>query len=193
MAGEQQIRMTAEQFIAWERKQPDKHEFHGGQVFAMAGGSPRHNKIAAMIVSTLTAVFRERPCDALGSDQMVRVGSSFVYPDVSVVCGEAQYERVDQGLLLLNPSAIFEVLSGSTEGYDRGQKSKLYRGRPSLRDYVLVSQREACIEHHQLRDGVWVLVTDDARPGSSISLADGAQLHVDAVYQGVWKFPDDTL
>ncbi len=189
--------MTAEEFIRWELQQPGRHEFHAGEVFAMAGGSPRHNKIASMIVATAQSAFRGRkqPCDALGSDQMVGVnrpaGQSFVYPDVTIVCGEGEYLRVDQGLLLLNPAAVFEVLSESTEGYDRGDKFKLYRTRPSLRDYVLVSQRETCCEHWQLTNSGWTLVTDDARVGCAITLDCGARLLVDDIYEGCWRFPGD--
>lgn len=182
--------MSAEEFIEWERSQLDKHEFHDGAVYAMDGASPRQNKIASTLNSVFGRILRGGACDALESNQMVKSRSSYVYPDLSVVCEDPEFERSDQGLILLNPTMIVEVLSRSTEAYDRGDKFRRYRALPSLRDYLLVSQREARIEHLQLIEPGWTLVADVTQDGS-IKLSNGASFAVEEVYEGAWRFPGD--
>jgi Uma2 family endonuclease len=137
--------MSADEYLAWEREQPGKHEFFHGEVFAMAGASPRHNALCGRIIA-LTSAMMPR-CVVLTSDQRVTManGARYVYPDVSIVCGTVE---IATGDVLTNPTVIVEVLSSSTEQYDRGLKWEGYQGIGSLADYVIVSQAEPRIEHY---------------------------------------------
>ena len=150
------LRMTAAEYLAWEREQPEKHEFHLGEVFAMAGGSPRHNFLASACAAELRTAHRGGPCGVLSSDQQISTTSRkrYVYADAVVVCGPFEHETGASDVLT-NPSVVVEVLSSSTEAYDRGEKWRAYQRLGSLRDYLLVSQREARVEHYQRTEGGW--------------------------------------
>ena len=179
--------MSAAEYLAWEREQPDKHEFHHGEVFAMAGGSPRHNLLSTAIGAELRAATRELGCHALSSDQRIASESlkRYVYADVVVVCGAIQTEPEARDVLV-NPTVVVEVLSPSTEIYDRGVKWQAYRRLPSLTDYLLVSQTDPQIEHYRREaDGSWRYLVYKA--GDVITLANQAQLAVDPIYQGVFE------
>ena len=148
--------VTADEYLTWERVQPAKHEFFHGEVFAMAGGSPRHNALCARVSGTLGNALDARGCVVLSSDQRVGIaaGAHYVYPDVSVVCGPLDLELND---VLTNPTSVVEVLSSTTEQYDRGLKWEGYQRLGSLQDYVLVSQSEARIEQFRRGpDGSWI-------------------------------------
>jgi Uma2 family endonuclease len=181
--------MTAEAYLAWERAQPTKHEFFHGEVFAMAGASPRHNALCNLCGTALTVALRSRGCVVLTSDQRVTMssGGRYVYPDVSVVCGPLEIESND---VLANPTIIIEVLSGSTEQYDRGLKWEGYQRIATLADYVLVSQGEARIEHfRRAADGTWNYRA--AGPGERVTLSTDVALIVDDLYAGVLDLPGD--
>lgn len=182
-------KMTPAEYVAWEETQVEKHELLDGVPYAMSGASPRHNKLAWRLTVLLDRGLSGTPCEGLDSNQRIAVAneSGYVYPDASIVCGNAEFDPVAHGLL--NPAAIFEVLSRSTEAFDRGDKARLYRARPSLRDYVLVSQWEALVEQWRLLNGVWTLA--EAGPGQAFTLADGTRVAVDELYEGVWRFPTD--
>jgi Uma2 family endonuclease len=179
--------MTAEEYLAWERAQPTKHEFFHGEVFAMAGGSPRHNALCGRVIAFAS---RELPrCVVLTSDQRVTMASRgrYVYPDVSIVCGGVEIEAGD---VLLNPTILVEVLSSSTEQYDRGLKWEGYQRIASLADYVLVSQAEPRIEHYRrAADGSWTYRA--AGPGERVTLSTGAALIVDETFADVLDLPGD--
>ncbi len=184
-----QSRMTADEYLAWERQQPTKHEFFHGEVYAMAGGSPRHNALCGVCCTALTSVLRQRGCVVLTSDQRVTMSGRgrYVYPDLSVVCGPLEIESND---VLANPTAIIEVLSGSTEQYDRGLKWEGYQRLPSLADFVLVSQVDPRIEHFQRApDGSWNYRA--AGPGQSVTLSLGVALIVDDIFAGMLELPGD--
>lgn len=179
-------RMSAPEYLEWERKQVEKHEYHRGEVFAMAGGSPRHNLLSATAIVALHAALRGKRCHVLSSDQRVvaEPGQRYVYADAVVVCGGAQMEP-ERHDALANPSVIVEVLSPSTEAYDRGQKWEAYQRLASLTDYLLVSQTSARVEHFQREtDGSWRYRVLGA--GDSITLANGASVSVDAIYEGAF-------
>ena len=182
-------KLTLPEFIEWEKSQVDRHEFIDGEIFAMAGGSPRHNKLTSNLHMVLGNMLRGTPCDILESNQRLSVAteSGYVYPDLSIVCGPAEFETIGQGLL--NPTVLLEVLSKRTEGFDRGDKFRLYRDRPTLSDYLLVSQRTALIEHYQRQESRWLL--SEAVSGSKLTLTGGHTFAVDDVYDGVWRFPTD--
>jgi len=179
--------MTADEYLAWEREQPTKHEFFHGEVFAMAGGSPRHNALCGRIITFASNALPR--CVVLTSDQRVTMASRgrYVYPDVSIVCGGVEIETGD---VLLNPTILVEVLSASTEQYDRGLKWEGYQRIASLVDCVLVSQAEPRIEHYRrAADGSWTYRA--AGTGERVILSTGVALVVDEVFAGVLDLPGD--
>jgi len=178
--------MTAEQYLAWEREQPARHEYFRGDVFAMAGGTPRHNALGAAVTIELGGALRGMPCRILSADQRIIAGEQdhYVYADVSVVCGELELHPGTADVLR-NPSVVVEVLSKSTEAYDRGLKWEAYRRIPSVQDYLLLSQGAPHVEHYR-RDpaGEWRYRVAEA--GGSVTLSNSATLDVDAIYAGVF-------
>jgi Uma2 family endonuclease len=181
--------MTPDEYLAWEREQLDKHEFFHGDVFAMAGGSPRHNELCGNVLFALKAALRPRGCGVFSSDQRVSfmARTRYVYPDVSAACGPLELEAGD---VLLNPQILVEVLSSSTEQYDRGLKWEGYQRLGSLTDYLLVSQTEPRIEQFQrASDGTWTYRAVEA--GESLALTDGTLLVVDDIFAGVFELPGD--
>jgi Uma2 family endonuclease len=180
-------RMTPEQFLAWERKQSARHEYRQGEVFAMAGGSPRHNALVANVTAELVTRLRGGPCRVLSSDQRIaiRATEQYVYADVSVVCGALELDAGTSDVLH-NPTCLVEVLSPSTEAYDRGLKWEGYRTIATLRDYLLVSQHTPRIEHYQREpDGSWRYRIAEA--GDRVTLAGGTELAVPEVFSGVME------
>lgn len=148
---------TAEEYLHLERHSEIRHEFLDGTVYAMSGGSPAHSTICFNLAVIVGSQLRGTNCRGFSSDMKVRAGdaSLYAYPDLTLVCGEPRFhnEHVD---VLTNPSVIFEVLSRSTEAYDRGEKFERYKTIETLTDYVLVSQDAPRLEHFLRRpDGTW--------------------------------------
>jgi Uma2 family endonuclease len=178
--------LSAAEYLAWEREQPEKHEFHSGEVFAMAVRSPRHNFLSSAVGAELRAALRGKGCHVLSSDQRISTkdGERYVYADAVVACGAMRMEPGTSDVLA-NPKVVVEVLSRSTEAYDRGDKWDAYQRIPSLTDYLLVSQAVAQIEHFQRdEDGSWRYRRIDA--GQVVTLSNGATLMIDAVYEGAF-------
>lgn len=172
-------------FLTWERAQAERHEFFQGEVFAMAGGSPRHNALCANVSAALHASLRNGSCHVFSSDQRIGVGQRqrYVYPDLSITCGPVSLEPGTSDVIT-NPTVVVEVLSASTEQYDRGMKWEGYQRIPSLTDYLLVSQSEPRIEHFRRQgDGQWVY--QSAGAGGRVTLSTGAVLHVDDIFAGM--------
>lgn len=185
------IEMTAEEYLTWEREQAQRHEFDGGRVVAMAGGSPRHNALCAAVIGDLRAAYRGSECRVLSSDQRVslRMRNKYVYPDTTVICGRLELEAGTTDVAT-NPRVIVEVLCRRTESNDRGAKWEGYRRLATLEDYVLVSQRTISVEHfHRLDDGSWRYTVAGA--GERVIVAGGAVLDVDSLYQDVFELPSD--
>ncbi len=183
--------LSAADYLAWERAQPERHEYHRGEVFVMAGGSVRHNYLCNAIGAELRTALRGRGCHVLSADQRIvaAAGERYVYADVVVACGGLRMEPGTTDVLA-NPAIVVEVLSKSTASYDRGDKWDAYQRLPSLTDYLLVSQQTAVIEHYQREaDGSWRYRRLDA--GASLALHDGATIAVDAVYEGAFDLPGD--
>ncbi len=117
----------AEEYLALEESADYRSQFYGGEIYAMAGASRRHNVVAGNVYAALHFQLRQRPCEIYQNDMRVKVSADlYTYPDIVVVCGEPQIER-KHGENLLNPLIIIEVLSPSTEKFDRGEKARLYR------------------------------------------------------------------
>src|ERR1700728_4081380 len=150
--------LTEEQYLEIERRAATKSEFHDGQMFAMAGGSPNHSLLAARIGALLD---RQAPpeCRIFNPGLRIKVAAAglYTYADCSVVCGELEFSG-DQRDGVLNPLLIVEVLSPSTEGYDRGKKFELYRTIESFREYLIVHQyRRHGERYSRQEDGSWLL------------------------------------
>jgi Uma2 family endonuclease len=181
---------TPAEYLAGERSSPERHEFFEGEIFAMAGASFEHNKIVANLVGELRSALRHRPCDVTPSDLRVKVPATglYTYPDVTVVCGDPLFED-DARDTLLNPTVLVEVLSASTEGYDRGKKFRSYRSIATFREYVLVAQDAVSVERYTRGDdGVWSLHESGA--GERLVLASiGCEIAVDEIYLKVFPAP----
>ncbi len=151
-------KLTPEEYLAIERKAEWKSEFLNGEMFAMSGVSREHSLVNTNLTSYLHGAMRGRPCEAYAADMRVLVSATglYTYPDLVIVCGEPRFadREVDT---LLNPQVVIEILSPSTEAYDRGKKFGHYRAVPSIRQYVLVSQDEPRIDWYVRQpDGPWL-------------------------------------
>ena len=174
---------TYADYLAFEASSNVKHEFLDGQIYAMAGGTPEHAALASAVTGLLFLQLRRGRCRAHDADLRVRVPVTGLttYPDITVVCGPRERDATDP-LAVTNPTLIVEVLSRSTEKYDRGEKFEHYKNLPSLRQYVLVSYQDRCVE-------VWTRDAGDswtsilARDGDVADLASiAARLDVSELY-----------
>jgi Uma2 family endonuclease len=149
---------TPEEYLALERKAETKSEYVDGLLVAMSGATRAHILITVNLVRELSQQLRGRPCEVYAQDMRVRIaeGGMYAYPDVAAVCGEPEFED-NEFDVLLNPTLVVEVLSDSTEGYDRGLKSARYRRRASLQEYVLVAQDRVSVERYSRQGEQWVL------------------------------------
>ena len=190
MSSQPTIYLTPEEYLAIERKATYKSEYIDGGMVAMTGASRQHNLIAFNITREISQQLRGRPCEGYASDMRVRVPSTrlYTYPDVVVVCGEPQFED-DYVDTLLNPTLIIEVLSESTELYDRSKKFGFYRTIVSLGEYLLVAQDECRVEQYVKQpDGRWLLSEYPALEDVIELVSIGCKLSLREVYEKV-TFP----
>lgn len=174
---------TYAEYVALERASETKHEFVEGELYAMAGGKKAHNLVCANVLASLVYALADRPCLAFGSDMRVKTGNGKgTYPDVSALCGEPRFSD-DEEDELLNPSVIIEVLSPTTEAYDRGEKFDHYRTIDSLRTYVLLSSERRHVDVFQRAEGgEWSFQAYG--PGESLPLPSiGVSVAVDEAYR----------
>jgi Uma2 family endonuclease len=185
---------TPAEYLALERAADHRSEFYAGEIFAMAGASKEHSLIVGQVVRIIGNQLRGGPCRQYPQDMRVKVDETglYTYPDVVVACGEHRFE--DNAFdTLLNPTLIIEVLSPSTEAYDRGIKFQHYKKLESLQQYVLIAQDRASVEvFTRTESGDWLLkdaqsLTDGVSLGSI-----GADLPLAEVYENV-EFPDEPL
>lgn len=179
--------MTAEEYLALERRAETRSEFYDGEIFAMAGASPEHNEVVGNVYTVLRPQLRRRGCKLYITDLRVRIPATnlYTYPDLIAVCGPPRFDDAERDTLL-NPSLIVEVLSPSTEAYDRGQKFAHYRTLPSLTDYVLVAQNRVLVEHFTRRPDASWLLTIAERLEDTIELPTlGSRLALAEVYDGM--------
>ena len=181
------VRLTVEEYLRIERAAEWKSEYIDGAMFAMSGASARHVLIAANLVRELGNRLQQGPCTVYGSDLRVATDRRrhYTYPDVVVVCDPLEFVD-DQLDTLTNPKVIAEVLSDSTEKYDRGQKFERYRSVPTLAEYLLVSQDRVHVELYTRQpQGGWVL-REWSDPAAEIDLASlGCRVSVGEVYAKV--------
>lgn len=150
--------LTPEEYLAIERQAEDKSEYVDGVIYAMAGGSPEHNLVSANILTLINVHLWESPCRVYTSDMKVRVPSNrkYLYPDVTVVCEKPQFAD-DEKDVLLNPLLLVEVLSKSTQGYDKEKKFLYYQEIDSFGEYLLVAQDQPVVQHYVKQlDGSWI-------------------------------------
>lgn len=149
------------EYLEIERKAEFKSEYYKGEIFATAGAAKEHNKIVAALIGELYAFLKGKGCDVFPSDLRMynQDNGLYTYPDVTIVCGKEEYLD-DKFDTLLNPTVIFEVLSPSTEDYDRETKFKLYRSISSLKNYVIISSTGYSAEVYTRVEGdKWILLT----------------------------------
>jgi Uma2 family endonuclease len=184
-------RLTPEEYLALERAAETRSEFFNGVMFAMAGASEEHVLIVVNVAGELRAQLRGRPCRTYSTDMRVKVSETglYTYPDVVVVCGEPQFDDEHRDTLL-NPTAIIEVLSPSTEAYDRGEKFAHYQRRASLHEYVLIAQDRYRVEHYVRQpDGQWLYSETRGLDGTLHLPSIGCDLALAEVYDKVTVEP----
>ncbi|WP_395095037.1 Uma2 family endonuclease [Armatimonas sp.] len=150
-------KLSPEEYLTWERQRACRSEYRDGEVVAMAGASPPHNRIVANLVGELHQQLKGKLCDVYPSDLKTRVTAMrYTYPDVIVVCGEPVFGS-EASDVLTNPTVIFEVLSPSTEANDRGEKFADYQQSASLQEYILVAQDKVSVERYTRQtSGLWL-------------------------------------
>lgn len=175
------------EYFAHEEQAEERSEFYEGEIFAMAGGTPNHNRLAGNVYSSLQAALRGRPCAAFMADVrlLVKRRQLYTYPDVMAICGRLQYAP-GRNDTVTNPVLIVEVLSPSTEAYDRGKKFEFYRTIDTLKEYVLIDQSRMYVERHRpLGLGRWEMTAFTA-PEDVLSLDSvDVELSLATIYDGV--------
>jgi Uma2 family endonuclease len=187
MASNPVTRVTEEEYLAIDRAAEVRSEFFDGEMFAMSGGSMRHASLQANLHGELYVALRGKDCRAFTSDFRVRVspGRMYAYPDITVVCGRPLLADEHQDILV-NPTVILEVLSPSTEHYDRGVKFQRYRAIESLKDYILVNQDEIRIEQYTRRDAHTWTLHDYQRPEEELRIDSiGVSLALARIYDRI--------
>jgi Uma2 family endonuclease len=177
-------RFTPEEYFAWEEQQLHRHEYIDGEVYAMSGGTQNHSDIAGNFLTLLKSHLRGGSCKTFNSDLRIKIFESnkYVYPNLSVTCNDRDKSTPQY---ITHPCLIIEVLSPSTEAYDRGNKFKLYRKNPSLRDYVLVDSNKMAIDLYRKDEaGNWLIVNYEA--GDSIDLESvNLTFSIEQVYEDI--------
>jgi Uma2 family endonuclease len=189
MSSQPLVFLTPEEYLAAERKAERKSEYLNGEVFAMAGVSRWHSTISINLTSSLDVQLRTGPCQVNHSDMRVRVNPTgnylYAYPDLSVVCGEPRFED-NQFDTLLNPKILIEILSPSTEPFDRRTKATLYRQLQSLEEYLFIAQDRLHVEHYTRQpSGDWLRFDRDDLNDEVHLLSVGATLRLTDIYHRV--------
>ncbi len=176
--------LTPNEYFAWEEKQLNKHEYIEGEVYAMSGGSRNHSLIAVRFTTLFSNHLSGSTCEVGNSDLRVKIvrTNNYIYPDVSVTCDDRDRTTTQY---ITYPSLIVEVLSPSTEAYDRGGKFRLYANNPVLQDYLLVSSTSTEIDlYHKKDNGEWVIT--NYQDGNAIELKSiNLTFAIAQIYQGL--------
>lgn len=185
-------KLTPQEYFAWEEKQLHKHEYIEGEVYAMSGGSVNHGRIAIRFTSMFDSHLEGSSCIIGNSDIKIKIvkAEKYTYPDVSVTCDDRDKTTTQY---ITYPSLIVEVLSPSTEAYDRGGKFRLYRNNPALIDYLLVSSTSIEIDlYHKKDNGEWVII--NYKEGDIIELKSiNLTFAIAQIYRGLTLTPEDDL
>ena len=190
MLAREQKYYTPEEYLALEEAAEYRSEYYQGEIFAMSGSSANHNRIARNLVIALESAFENKPCESFINDMrlLVKKNGLYTYPNVMVVCGQIKFVegRTDT---VTNPVVVIEILSESTQDYDRGSKFMLYRGLETLQEYILIDQTKIYVEQfRRLEDGRWILdnldQTDDLLRIESIDF----KISLQQIYRNVdWE------
>lgn len=184
-------RLTPAEYLAWEEQQEFRYEYVDGEIRSMTGGTVNHSEIVTNLIAILKNHLRGGGCRILNSDGKVQTieSTSYFYPDISVTCDERD-RTADK--FVSHPCLIIEVLSASTEAYDRGKKFRKYRRSASLQEYVLVSTSEICLDVYQKNErGRWELIAygdGDIVELKSVNLA----ISIEQIYENIVFFPEDS-
>jgi Uma2 family endonuclease len=181
-------RFTPEEYFTWEEQQLERHELIDGQVYAMTGGTVNHSQIAVKFISLLDNHLSGSGCKTLNSDCRVNIfeSNNYTYPDLSVTCDDRDRTATKY---ITYPCLIIEVLSFSTEAYDRGGKFRMYRKNPILQDYVLVSSEKIEIDlYRKTESGSWEIINYQA--GDTIELKSvNLTFAIERIYEGISLTP----
>ncbi|TAE53443.1 MAG: Uma2 family endonuclease [Nostocales cyanobacterium] len=181
--------LTPEEYFIWEATQPEKYEYINGEVYAIIGGSINHGRIAIRFTAMFDSKLENTGCITGNSDIKVNLfgSNNYTYPDASVTCDERNKTNTQY---ITYPCLIVEVLSGSTEAYDRGGKFRMYRQNPALIDYLLVSSTSMEIDlYHKNDAGAWLIINYKA--GDTIELKSiNFSFPIEQVYRGLTLTPD---
>jgi Uma2 family endonuclease len=191
VAATQWSRATRDEYLAAERAAAYKSEYIDGYVVAMTGASRPHNILSVRIAALLDADLADSPCEVYAADMRVKVSETgdYTYPDVVVACGDIAFEDAELDTLL-NPTVIVEVLSPSTEGYDRSTKWERYRRIASLQEYIMVAQDRVLVEHYRRHEQGWYYAAYDAPEQSLYLPSIGCTLRLNDIYRKV-RFPSE--
>lgn len=187
--------VTVGEYLAMENSSPERHEYLDGVIYAMSGASPRHNLLVGNLHGMLRAGLRGRPCVMLPEGQRIFVPATglYTYSDALVVCEGPRFHSEDPRSLT-NPRVICEVLSPSTEAYDRGEKFQNYQSIASLQEYVIVEQHRPRVEHFLRRSNdQWLLTGYDGAAAVVALTTLGVSLSVAELYEQMEQFPADVL
>jgi Uma2 family endonuclease len=182
----QTIKMYSEkEYLELEREAEYKSEYYQGEIFAMAGASPNHNRILENLSGECYIALKGKSCQSFSSDMRLHIPQNglYTYPDLLVVCGKLEFAAKDKDTLL-NPSTIIEVLSKTTSAYDRGDKFRLYRSIPTLTEYILVDSLSVSVEVFRKDDkGIWYLAMETNNIEDQIGLPNlNLQLNLSDIY-----------
>ena len=178
---------TPEDYLAYEREGEVRHDYLDGKIYALAGASANHNLVVGNALASLHSQLRQRPCRVFPSDMRLKVSRTglYTYPDITIVCGELRFED-EQHDTLLNPTVIVEVLSPSTEAFDRGKKLDSYRTILSLQECVLIAQDECYVYVYTRQpDKGWLLTEATERDQVVELVSINCQLPLTEVYRKV--------
>jgi Uma2 family endonuclease len=188
MAANPERRYTLEEYLELDRTSEERLEFWDGEIFCMSGGSEAHVEIEVNLVAFLSPRLRERGCRVFTGNVRIKVPSAppYRYADFSALCGKAEFEKIGGVDALTNPQLIVEVLSPSTEAYDRGDKFTHYQSIPALREYLLAAQHRPHVTHLIRKDdGTWIHTEFNDLESSLRLNSLGCDLPLHVIYQGV--------
>ncbi|HUC83445.1 MAG TPA: Uma2 family endonuclease [Flavisolibacter sp.] len=177
---------TIEEYLEMEKASDEKHEYFQGEVFAMSGPKLTHNIITSNLLGTLGNKLKGKGCRPFGSDLRIHIPSNtlFTYPDISIFCDEVKTLNDDEWNAL-NPTVLIEVLSPSTKSYDRGDKFKLYRDIPTLKEYILIDSQSIAVEAFVInKNGYWELKEYNSLPDLLSLETIGVKLPLKEIYEG---------
>jgi Uma2 family endonuclease len=181
--------VTIEEYLRREEAAVDKHEFHDGEILAMSGGTYKHSRINANLIGEFAARLKGTPCFILESNMRVAIAPRrrYLYPDATILCGPPQFDPHDpKQTTTTNPQVVIEVLSESTEAYDRGDKFNAYRKLEPMREYLLISQDRPLIESFVRRtDGTWLFSAWEGLETTARVSTPAIELPLATVYEGI--------